>query len=61
VDGVPVLDSLSCWVKHAEMLVDLKRQSGVERCQTGYYNELPPAGRIKELLQFYGREPSGQA
>ena len=61
VDGVPVLDSLSCWVKHAEMLVDLKRQSGVERCQVGYFNEPPPAGRIQELLQFYGREPAGQA
>ncbi len=54
VDGVPVLDSLSCWVKHAEMLVDLKRQSGVERCQRGYYNEPPPRERVRELLNFYG-------
>lgn len=53
VDGVPVLDSLSCWVKHAEMLVDLKRQSGVERCQRGYFNEPPPRDRVEELLQFY--------
>ncbi|MDO8280357.1 MAG: aspartate/glutamate racemase family protein [Burkholderiaceae bacterium] len=65
VDGVPVLDSLSCWVKHAEMLVDLKRQSGVERCQRGYFNEPPPRERIRELFEFYsqsavtapGREP----
>lgn len=55
VDGVPVLDSLSCWVKHAEMLVDLKRQSGVERCQRGYFNEPPAAERVDELLRFYGR------
>jgi Asp/Glu/hydantoin racemase len=54
VDGVPVLDSLSCWVKHAEMLVDLKRQSGVERCQRGYFNEPPPRERIDELMAFYG-------
>jgi Asp/Glu/hydantoin racemase len=54
VDGVPVLDSLSCWIKHAEMLVDLKRQSGVERCQKGYYNEPPPRERIDELMAFYG-------
>ncbi|MCC2632234.1 MAG: racemase [Ramlibacter sp.] len=55
VDGVPVLDSLSCWVKHAEMLVDLKRQSGVQRCQRGYYNEPPPPERVDQLLQFYGQ------
>ncbi len=55
VDGVPVLDSLSCWIKHAEMLVDLKRQSGVERCQRGYFNEPPPRERIDELMAFYGQ------
>jgi allantoin racemase len=55
VDGVPVLDSLSCWVKHAEMLVDLKRQSGVERCQRGYWNEPPAPERVDELMNFYGR------
>lgn len=55
VDGVPVLDSLSCWIKHAEMLVDLKRQSGIERCQRGYFNEPPPADRVQEILRFYGR------
>jgi Asp/Glu/hydantoin racemase len=54
VDGVPVLDSLSCWVKHAEMLVDLKRQSGIERCQRGYYNEPPSLERAEQLLNFYG-------
>lgn len=54
VDGVPVLDSLSCWVKHAEMLVDLKRQIGVERCRRGYFNEPPPRERIDELMTFYG-------
>jgi allantoin racemase len=55
VDGVPVLDSLSCWIKHAEMLVDLRRQSGVERCQIGYFNEPPPRERVVELLEFYGQ------
>lgn len=56
VDGVPVLDSLSCWIKQAEMLVDLSRQSGVVRCQRGYFNEPPPRERVRELLRFYGRE-----
>jgi allantoin racemase len=55
VDGVPVIDSLSCWIKQAEMLVDLKRQSGVERCRKGYFNEPPPRERIDEVLAFYAR------
>jgi Asp/Glu/hydantoin racemase len=55
VDGVPVLDSLSCWVKQAEMLVDLKRQSGIERCHQGYFNEPPATERVEELMAFYGR------
>ncbi len=54
VDGVPVLDSLACWVKQAEMLVDLKRQCGIERCRRGYYNEPPSDDRIDELMAFYG-------
>lgn len=53
VDGVPVLDSLSCWIKQAEMLVDLKRQSGVQRCQRGYFNEPPAPDRLREILAFY--------
>jgi allantoin racemase len=63
VDGVPILDSLSCWIKHAEMLVDLSRQSGVVRCQRGYFNEMPPRERVLELLRFYGRgvEPALKA
>ena len=52
VDGVPVLDSLSCWVKQAELLVDLKR-SGIERCQRGYFNEPPTRERRREVLDFY--------
>ena len=53
VDGVPVLDALSCWIKHAEMLVDLQRQSGIVRCQRGYFHEPPPADRVQEVLRFY--------
>ena len=55
VDGVPILDSLSCWVKHAEMLVDLKRQSNVTGCTRGYFHEPPPADRVAEVVAFYSR------
>jgi allantoin racemase len=53
VDGVPVLDSLSAWVKSAETLVDLRKQSGVKGCTRGYFHEPPGAERMKELVRFY--------
>lgn len=53
VDGVPVLDSLSCWVKHAEMLVNLERQSGVTANRRGIYRAPPAPERIAELQAFY--------
>lgn len=53
VDGVPVLDSLSCWVKHAEMLVNLQRQSGVTASRKGIFREPPPPERIEEIRAFY--------
>lgn len=60
VDGVPVLDSLSCWIKQAELLVDLKRQ-GLQRCQRGYFHEPPPRERLREVLAFYGMAGPGHA
>lgn len=53
VDGVPVLDSLSCWVKHAEMLVALERQSGVTACRKGIFQEPPPRDRLRQVRAFY--------
>jgi hypothetical protein len=50
---VPVLDSLSAWVKSAEALVDLRTQSGVKGCTRGYFHEPPNAERLKELVRFY--------
>jgi Asp/Glu/hydantoin racemase len=61
VDGVPVLDSLSAWVKNAEGLVDLRRQSGVRGCSRGYFHEPPKAERLKELASFYRLNEFSQA
>ena len=54
VDGVPVLDALSTWIKSAEMLVDLGRQSGIRGSSRGYYHEPPKRERLQELARFYG-------
>lgn len=54
VDEATVIDSLATWVKHAEMLVDLRRQSGIERSQRGYNGTSPEQSRVDELMQLYG-------
>jgi Asp/Glu/hydantoin racemase len=54
VDGVPVLDALSTWVKSAEMLVDLRRQSGIRGSRRGYFHEPPRRERLREVAAFYG-------
>ena len=54
VDGVPVIDSLACWIKQAETLVDMRRSSGVRPCRSGYFSALPDPERVREVLDFYG-------
>jgi len=54
VDDVPVMDALGAWIKMAESLVDLRRSSGLAPSRRGYYQERPPAERVRELLDFYG-------
>jgi Asp/Glu/hydantoin racemase len=57
VDGVPVLDALSCWVKHAETLVNLERQSNVRRSRRGIFQEPPSRERLEEVRRFYRGGP----
>ncbi|MGE0115286.1 MAG: aspartate/glutamate racemase family protein [Steroidobacteraceae bacterium] len=57
VDGVPVVDSLAAWVKHAEMLVDLRRTCGTKYSRHGYFTARPHPGRTAEILSFYGLIP----
>lgn len=53
VDGIPVLDALSAWIKSAEMLVDLREQSGIRGSSRGYFHEPPKRERLRELASFY--------
>ncbi len=54
VDGVPLVDSLAATIKCAEMLVDLRRSTGVKQSKRGYFAAPPPRERLKELWNFYG-------
>jgi len=53
VDGVRIVDSLACWIRMAEALVDEKRQ-GKTPLRKGYFHDLPAPDRVEEVLQFYG-------
>ena len=54
VDDVPILDGIATSMKSAEMMADLRTRLGISRCTRGYYQEMPPRDRIKELAAFYG-------
>ena len=54
VDGVPLVDALAATIKMAEMMVGLRRATGVSPCRRGYFQARPPRERVKELLGFYG-------
>ncbi len=54
VDGVPLVDSVAATIKCAEMLVDLRRTTGVKQAKRGYFAAQPPRARLKELWKLYG-------
>jgi allantoin racemase len=54
VDGVPVLDSLTCCIKHAEMLVGMQRQGQLAGSRKGIFREPPSRERVEEVCAFYG-------
>ena len=56
VDDTPIMDSLAAWIKMAESLVDLKRNSGLMPSRRGYFQAMPPRERLKQLLKFYGQD-----
>lgn len=35
-------------------MVDLKRSSGLAPARRGYFTDMPPRERVKELVQLYG-------
>jgi Asp/Glu/hydantoin racemase len=54
VDGVPVLDAVAATLKTAEMMVGLRRATGVRPSRRGYFQAQPPRERVREMLGFYG-------
>lgn len=54
VDDVPVMDTLACSLKMAELMVDLTRATGIRHSRHGFFNSVPSTARVDEVQAFYG-------
>ena len=53
VDSVPVVDGLASTIKMAEMMVDMRKNSGLTVSRHGWHNAAPKAKRIEQVMEFY--------
>ena len=54
VDDVPILDGLTATMKMAEMMIDLKRATGITHSRHGWFNGVKSKERVAEVATFYG-------
>jgi Asp/Glu/hydantoin racemase len=54
IAGATVMDGLACAFKTAEMLVELRRGSGMQASRRGYFHSAPDKQRVRAALDFYG-------
>jgi allantoin racemase len=54
VDDVPIVDGVATTMMMAEYMVDLRKRLNISRSTRGYYQAIPPRGRIDELQALYG-------
>ena len=60
IAGATVIDGLATVFKFAELLVDLKRLSGMKPSRHGFYHAAPDPKRFEQVLQFYGMQDLGK-
>jgi allantoin racemase len=56
VDDVPLIDSLACTMKMAELMVDLRRSTGIAHSRHGWFNATPDPERVAQVAGFYGTD-----
>lgn len=59
IDDVPVVDTLAATMKTAEMMVDLRRTTGMTHGRRGWFNAAPPRERLGQVAAFYGLDRLG--
>lgn len=53
IDAVPIVDSFGAGIKMCELLVDLKKTSGMSITRVGYYYEKPATEIVEKLRAHY--------
>jgi Asp/Glu/hydantoin racemase len=53
VDNVPIVDGLAATIKMAEMMVDMKKNSGLTVSRHGWFNAAPKPERVEQVMKFY--------
>ena len=59
IGGATVIDGLALTFKTAEMMVELKRGSGMMQSRRGWFHGAPDRARVAEALEFYGLDKLG--
>ncbi|MSP05849.1 MAG: racemase [Acetobacteraceae bacterium] len=54
VDDVPIMDSFAITLKMTELMVDLKRTTGILPSRHGWMNSVPSQERLDQVATFYG-------
>jgi len=59
IAGATVIDGLATTFLMAEMMVDLRRVSGMIQSRHGWFHAAPDPARVAEMLAFYGLDTLG--
>lgn len=54
VDEVPVLDTFATTLKMTELMVDIRRATGIRHSRHGFFNSVPSPERVDQVASFYG-------
>jgi allantoin racemase len=54
VGDVPIIDGLATTMKMAELMVDLRRATGIKHSRHGWFNSVPGQQRLDQVAAFYG-------
>lgn len=59
IAGATVIDGIATSFKFAELLVDLRRVSGMKPSRHGFFHDAPDLRRYEQVLAFYGLQDLG--
>ena len=54
VDDLPLIDNLAGTMKMAELMVDLRRSTGLTHSRQAWFNAQPNRDRVAQVAAFYG-------